>query len=533
MGKKKNIWIFSIILVLQCFVIIAWGTQKERLNVDEVFTMEGAKQGGIEMLYWDLAQDFYGSEHTNKEFLEHMTVYSDELLLRQGLAELGKALCFRNFYYTIINLVASICPGQIPWVAGVGLNILFFIVTQIILYRIAKEFLSDVLTLWPVIIYGFSTGAISTVLYVRCYMLLTMCTLLLFYVYLRFINTEGKLQKVICILCSEILAVLCYRIHPFGVILFAIITFLFLIYMMINKKGECLIWMAAGYGIPVILGWKVIFDKIIAFLSTGVAPLFYRTVKNIKVFQIQDYTMQILQTVAKHFFGNIWIMLLGIAAIIMVFGGIKIKKNNIAAEKEYILTKDKYLLIIPFLILVIYYLILLLGSAVAWKYLSPGYPFIVLSVVVIFAYVFQKRPVFTKGRVAIYFIGICLLISSYDKEHVSELFPGEKEIQNMLEDKYHGINGIMVHHDLAGDGQNWLYEAASIWPQESNVLVIQNKVLREKELCYNREDEKILLWITVDYNKEEAIEWFRECTDYTDIELVLSTEHLYVYECNK
>ena len=85
MGKKKNIGIFCIIIVVQCLVILAWGTQKERLNVDEMFTMEGAGQGGKGMQYWDRTDNFYGSEHTSQEFREYMTVYHDELLIYQGI----------------------------------------------------------------------------------------------------------------------------------------------------------------------------------------------------------------------------------------------------------------------------------------------------------------------------------------------------------------------------------------------------------------------------------------------------------------
>ena len=95
------------------------------------------------------------------------------------------------------------------------------------------------------------------------------------------------------------------------------------------------------------------------------------------------------------------------------------------------------------------------------------------------------------------------------------------------------MNGIMVHHDFQGIGENWLYEAATLWPLESSVLIIQNKMLYEDELCYNKADSKILLWLTVDYDNEEAINRFKELTDYTDIELIMSTDSLRIFECNK
>ena len=98
MGKKKTIAVFCLILILQCFFILLWGTQKVRLNVDEMFTMEGVKQGGRGKWYWDIAEDFYGNEYTYQKFLDHMTVTAEDLLLYQGMSEVYDALMHRTFY---------------------------------------------------------------------------------------------------------------------------------------------------------------------------------------------------------------------------------------------------------------------------------------------------------------------------------------------------------------------------------------------------------------------------------------------------
>ena len=88
-GKRKTFWIFCIFLLIQCLIIAAWGTQKERMHVDEMFTMEGAKQNGMSMRYWDLAEDFYGTEHTKEEFIERITVNRDDLIVGKGVAQVA------------------------------------------------------------------------------------------------------------------------------------------------------------------------------------------------------------------------------------------------------------------------------------------------------------------------------------------------------------------------------------------------------------------------------------------------------------
>ena len=86
---------------------------------------------------------------------------------------------------------------------------------------------------------------------------------------------------------------------------------------------------------------------------------------------------------------------------------------------------------------------------------------------------------------------------------------------------------------MQGDGEVYLYEAAALWPEESNVLVLQHHMIMEKGLFECRDDDRILLWLTADFDREESISLFKECTDYRNFELVLNTDHVWVYECWK
>ena len=532
MGKRINIWLFCVIIIAQCIVIVFWGTQKERMHVDEMFTMEGAKQSGYSMRYWDLDEDYYGSEHTSQEFWGRLTVNEDDLILRNGISEAGKALAERNFYYTILNLVSTSWPGQVPWILGVGLNLLFFIISQFFLYLITKVLIGDSGALITVLIYGFSAGAISTVLYVRCYMMLTMYALSLFYIYIRFFNEAMVWKKILCIFLFEILAVLCYRTHQFGTILFAVITFLFILYVLYKKDKRSILWMLIGYGIPCLAGWKIILNKLIAFFSMGVAPLYYNSVKRLTWLTLKKRVISLTCTVAEHLAVNIWVFLFGLVVIMLLFL-CKHQKREQAGPREESKRTDQELGILVIGFVGIYYCIMITGDAVPWRYLSLAYPFVVLGMVWCINRLFPNLSGERYGRIVMAIVFLCITAVSYNAGHISELYSGEEAMREELEEKYHGINGIMVHHDFQGIGENWLYEAATLWPQESHVLVIHNKSLRERELNYIREDDKILLWLTVDYDREEAMEWFLECTEYTTIEPVLHTENIWVYECRK
>lgn len=526
-GKNKNILIFCIVLLIQCLVIVAWGTQKERMHVDEMFTMEGAKQKGAGIRYWDLAEDFYGTEHNREEFQEHLTVNHDDLLIRDGAAcTAGRLLKDGVFYYTIINVLSSVYPGHIPWHICVGFNLVCFIIAQLVLYLFAKEEFGEVCAFFTIAFYGFSAGAVSTVLYARCYMMLTMYMVLLIYIYQRFIKSNRVWQKSFCLVGSALTAFLACRTHQFGTILFILITGMAVLYMLINKKWNALLWLAAGYGIPGLLGSLIIWDKLRSFFTGGVADVFYSYLKNTSVSSRLSYIMELLNTVADHMFGNMGIMLLVAAAILFYLVHIKIWRRDSALQHK--------LVVLGFLLIVVaYYLMLVLGGAVAWRYFNPVYPMIALLLGVAASLFYMDSGMSKRVKIMVAAVGICIPLVSYGSHHVSEMYSGEKARREELETKYHGVNGIMVHHDSQGEGENWLYEAATLWPEESEVLIIQNRMLYEEQLCYNRTDNKILLWLTVDYDNEEALSRFRELTDYTDIELVMTTDSLRIFECNK
>lgn len=525
-GEKKNIFIFCVVLLLQCIIIVAWGTQKERMHVDEMFTMEGVKKDGESMQYWDLEEDFYGTEHSRKEFLARMTVREDDLIIKEGTMRVVGSLLYEDLYYTLINLLSSIKPGHIPWAVCAGFNLLCFLVAQIILYGIVKEDFGGMSALFTTVIYGFSAGGISTVLYARCYMMLIMFEMLLIYVLYRFVKSKKEWQRLLYIICSGALAFFSYRTHQFGMILFFLTTGLAVLYMLIKKKWDLLLWLGAGYGIPCLLGYRIIWNRIRAFFVSGVAPVFYHNLINTPISWRITYMKELFNTIAEHMFCNVWIMLLIFIVVGYYFIHIKIWRANSAF-------REKAVILGAVIIIMVYGLMLVLGGAVAWRYISPIYPFVALLLGITISMVCADIDILKSVKKVILAMVIGIPIISYGMHCVSEMYTGEKALREELEAHYHGVNGVMVHHDVQGDGENWLYEAATLWPEESNVLVLQHHMILEKGLFECRDDDKILLWLTVDFDREESIELFKACTDYTDIRPILNTEHVWVYECSK
>lgn len=525
--KKYSYILLTLIILLQCIVISGWGRQKEGMHTDEMFTLEGSKQGGRSMRYWDHLEGFFNAEHTREEFAEWITTYPEDLLVNLGIDEVIDALVNRDCYYTLVNLAATLFPGVFTYWIGVGINMFLFVVAQILLYNIGKRLGGEACALTAVAVYGFSAGAISTVLYIRCYMMIVVLLLATIVLYMEFANMKKSGQRIFGLIGFYILLVVSYQVHQFGVILFAITTVFFLFYFIMKGDWRSLIWIGGGYGLPAILGWRIVYNSICGLIGGGaIGQLFWAVFRGSKLKDFLYREIQLLIISGRHLLADKWMVcLLGSGYLILFF--VILKKYK---AKEIILIKENLLAVVVFFIAGIYNMILLMGGASAWRYISPIYPLIILLLTLLWFKAAEKLK--NAQLVMSLFIGIFVVITlvSYKEVRVSELYIGTKALRAEVEKRYNGWNGIMVHHGLS---ENWLYEAATLWPEDSHVLLVKNEVLHDRELCYNRPDEKILLWLTIDYDNDEVIEELKECTDYKDVELAFTTDSLLVYECTK
>lgn len=525
---KNHILVLVIILIMQCATVIGWGMQKERLNVDEMFTLEGSKQGGYGQRYWDHSEDFFGREHTGREFRDWLTTFPEELLIRQDASEIVSTLFKRDIYYVLINLATTACPGVLTHWIGAGLNMFFFIVSQILLFCLARKLEGNSCALLTVAVYGFSAGAISTVLYIRCYMMLAMMLLATIMLYIKLDEAKKNSQRIMIFIGLYLLLIVGYEVHSFSIILFGITTVFFLIYFIVKKHIKSLIWFIGGYGIPAVLGWEIVYARIGGTLGGTTGQIFFGILRGSGIRELIYRGYLLMTIVAGHLLTGKAMVFIAICGFLSLFIFLGVKKKN--AFKVSAIVKGNILEILIILIPIVYSMVLVIGSAIAWKYISPVYPLFVLSLTLLWYK--AARMIKARELATLLFAGALAIVTvvSYCRVQISELFIGQEALREEINEKYHDWNGIMVHHGLS---ENWLYEAATLWPEDSHVLLVKNEVLHDRELCYNRPDEKILLWLTIDYDNDEVIEELKECTDYKDVELAFTTDSLLVYECTK
>lgn len=513
---KRNICV-TIIILIQCFVVIFWASKKERFNVDEVFSYEGAKSGGYGKQYWDNdIENFYGKNYTKSDFEEHITINSEDLLIQKP-AELCDALVHRNTYYTMLNLAATFTAGKLTKWTGIGLNLIFFVLMQIIFYRFTlRRCNSFRCAILAILLYGFSAGGISTVLYMRCYMILTLLLMLACFCYVKCIEGDDWRYKLLYLICALINGVACVKIHPFGMLFFAIMSCGMIVYILIYKYDKRLL---VGLGIMAIIGIPICTIYVMRNMS-NLVEVFKGSVGGITGKELILRSKCVFEIISEHlWYKSLFFTIIAITIVYSVVKKRRQKENN----------SSKKLGIILGLSICCYLIILILGGALAWKYVCITYPFIFWLWIF-----FSDIQKFSQKA----FVTLCVVLFgitgiSYYNRNISELFLGELSAERFFEEKYGDVNGVMIHADTAGE--NWLYEAAYLWPQNANVNVQILSAMRDvnKLDIQQNEDDEILLWLTIDYDNKEVIELFMEKTPFRQYEMVYMTDSLRVYMCKK
>lgn len=185
--------VLAAVLVLQIFCMIYYANQKQGYFVDELWSYGLSNSYYHPHVYSDdaLEQKWVSGEY----FRNYLEVLPNQRF-QYGSVIYNQTQDFHPpLFYMVLHTVCSLFPRTFSKWYGIIPNIAYFAVIDICLFYLAKKlFQKEWLALIPVVIYGFSAGAISNVIYIRMYVLLTMFTLLLLNLHLRWIINE-KIEK--------------------------------------------------------------------------------------------------------------------------------------------------------------------------------------------------------------------------------------------------------------------------------------------------------------------------------------------------
>lgn len=183
-GRAKKAVIICVLLI-QAALIVFWAGQRSNYYIDELFSFGSAHAYALpkeNAVYITSSEKWQYEEWIENSVLkEELEITSKESLLsRPPLRAIRLILTGRNYHGILNVLMSAFSPGKVSAYPAAVLNLILFLFTQLVLYSTMKRLTGSFsISLLTILMYGFSAMAISTVLYVRFYMLVTLLLLAL------------------------------------------------------------------------------------------------------------------------------------------------------------------------------------------------------------------------------------------------------------------------------------------------------------------------------------------------------------------
>ena len=182
MTHKKSYIYLSLIIFLQLCLLFYYMTQKAGFHIDELWSYNISTSLNTPPIY---SKDFkydqqylYNKWIPGEYFKNHLTVQNEEkfdyLKVKQNISKDNHP----PFYQYLIHTICSFFPDSFSKWYGLSLNLLLFVLSQIILFFICIKFFSDKLSLLIILYYGLTSASINTFINIRMYDLLTFFFLL-------------------------------------------------------------------------------------------------------------------------------------------------------------------------------------------------------------------------------------------------------------------------------------------------------------------------------------------------------------------
>lgn len=357
----------TIIIIVQIFAMIYAIQKRGGFHIDEFYS-HGLMQYDNAFIIND--EDFYNEWHDKEYFKQYLTVKSNEIwdfknVYRNQILDVHPPL-----YYLLLKIAAtfnldnfSIWPGSI-------LNMIFFLFSTIVLYKIGnKIFKNKWYSIIVCLMNGLCIGVIESVMLVRMYQLTMLNVLLLLDWHLCKREKELANRDLIQL---GILIITGFLTHYYYAIIVAILYFMYMIEYVKRKQKNNMI-KYTGTIIVTVLAAVIIFPYCIQHIFFGYrGQQSFGNIGHIHLYwrRIKGYAKIINEHIlAKQY---IFFVIIFVLAIITTITR-KLKKQKIEGEKEIL-----YVLI-PTILYTL--LIMIISVYIDFRYIILVIPFYICLVV--------------------------------------------------------------------------------------------------------------------------------------------------------
>lgn len=320
--KVKNSWFYNhkkeivlvCVLILQICFAVFWGKQKVGFHEDEIYSY-GLSNGHTEPFLCD-QEDFYNQWHDADYINEYLTVSENERFSYDRVYYNQTQDVHPPFFYFLLHTVCSLFPGKFTKWFCIGINLVCFSVTVLLIYQFScKIFRKSWFSVIPSICYGFSIGAIDTIVYLRMYMLLAMLCMLFLRLSQKYWRAHRfRRSSLIYIGITVFLGMLTH--YYFAIFLF--FTYIcYLLFLSLQKRKREVV----SYSVTVLIGIiasGLAYPAMMTHIFSG-----YRGKEALEnatlIDELQQKAQNYLEIINNELFGGyFWVTMLGIVIALLI-----------------------------------------------------------------------------------------------------------------------------------------------------------------------------------------------------------------------
>ena len=538
MEKNKGKIILLIILIIQCMYMVYWGTQKSGYYVDEFFTYDNAhyisQSTPKRQKLYDADYMEYGKWFTAEELKSTLMVQKDEALLNDSFIHNVKSFVYTKPYMAILNYVEAIFfEGELNWWSSIIINIIFFLINQIVLYKLVMKISGKQTSAFlTMLIYGFCGMAVSMLVYVRFYMYATLLITLFTYLSLLIWDNEMLWRNIIFELLSLITLYIAFRNSPLCAIYGASIVIGISAGLIIKRD-----WIKFSYyTLPIMLIGVLYVVFMTDYLSIFLNPQQMLAEGNLSVATsgliselvalngslFIDRVIQFLHIVCRFLFGHTIIVLVYALAfvillILYVYNSKKEHKKNNEVTNAF-----NFIYIITGAVII--YTFASIGFNLSEiRYNSFIFPMISLCVAVILMKLAEN---INKEKVLLIFISCAVIGEVFFTAYIpriENLYIDDREgIEAIRECK--GINSVVIDYKF---DDRVMYECIAYTDEQTKIMF-----MKYEDMEYTKLGDFVLIWQSVN-DAPEDLESDLIKAGYKTVQSIACTHESKVFLCMK
>lgn len=178
-------------------------------------------------------QDYFHHWHDGEYYRDALTVQPGEQFAYDRVSYNQSLDTHPPLYYFLLHTICSFFPNQFSWLFAFSINIVFYIGSMVLIFRIGNALgMEESRSLLASIFWGLSSAGIYEVCFLRMYMMLTFIMLYVTYLYVRMSHSFS----IKCVAITALMCTLGFLTHYYAYIYIFFLTLFYIIQLFCRRE---------------------------------------------------------------------------------------------------------------------------------------------------------------------------------------------------------------------------------------------------------------------------------------------------------